>query len=359
MAVTEFKCPNCDGGVNFDSASQQMKCPFCMSTFDVDALNSLKDCIGEEKDNVEWPTHDDAEWVSGEQEGMRLYSCNSCAGEIIADATTGATSCPFCGNPVIMKGNFSGCAKPDCIIPFKLDRKMAIDALTKHLSGRRLLPQSFKSSKRLGEIKGVYVPFWLFNAEVEANMRYKATITRSWSDQQFNYTENRHFNVTRHGQLAFDNVPVDASSKMPDDLMESLEPFDAKAAVDFKVAFLSGYMADKFDFSSEDSVERANRRIKKSTEDAFIKTVTGYNSVKTEHCGISLTNSTVKYALMPVWVLNATWQGKNYLFAMNGQTGKFVGDLPTDWGIFKRWFIIFTAIFAVLTFVILLAMGVA
>jgi DNA-directed RNA polymerase subunit RPC12/RpoP len=358
MAVMEYKCPNCDGAINFDSATQQMKCPFCDSSFDVAALNDLNDAITSEKSEIEWNDHEDSAWGEGEQESMNVFSCNTCAGEIIADETTAATSCPFCGNPVILRGRLSGSARPDCIIPFKLNKKEAQEALAKHLSGKPLLPKCFKSSKRLNEIKGLYVPFWLFDAEVNASMRYKATTVRTWSDEKFIYTETKNFNVTRQGDLAFDSVPVGSSAKMPADLMESLEPFDTKAAVAFQPAFLSGYLADKFDFCETHSAERANQRIKKSTEAAFLKTVTGYASVTPKHTGVNLSNSTVRYALLPVWTLSATWRDESYMFAMNGQTGKFVGNLPTDWGIFWRRLIIIAIIIAAVLNVILLIAGV-
>jgi DNA-directed RNA polymerase subunit RPC12/RpoP len=283
---------------------------------------------------------------------MRLYSCNSCAGEIIAEESTAATHCPYCDNPVIMVGQLSGSAKPDLIIPFKLDKKAAIEALQTHLSGKKLLPKCFKTTKHLAEIKGLYVPFWLYDADVDANMRYKTTTVRSWSDSRFIYTETRHFSVVRQGELSFDKVPVDASAKLAADLMESIEPYDAATAPDFQTAYLSGYLADKFDFCEKHCIDRANERIRASTEDAFRKTVTGYATVSPEYRGVYLRKSEVKYALLPVWVLSTEWRGETYLFAMNGQTGKFVGDLPTDWGIFWKWFAILTAIFTVVLFAI-------
>ena len=351
MELMEYKCPNCDGAVNFDASSQQMKCPFCDSEFDVDVLEKHKESLAEEKTEVEWATHTDIEWTSGEQEGMRLYSCNTCAGEIITEERTAASSCPYCGNPVIMKGQLSGAAKPDLIVPFKLDKNAAVESLRNHLSNKKLLPKCFKSTERLAEIKGLYVPFWLYDADIDANMRYKTTTVRTWSDSRYFYTETRTFSVIRQGELAFDKVPVDASEKMPDDLMESIEPFDISAAVDFQTAYLAGYLADKFDFCEKHCIERANERIRASTEAAFRKTVTGYASVIPEYRGVYLKKSVVKYALLPVWVLTTKWRDQVYLFAMNGQTGKFVGDLPTDWGIFWKWFGILTAIIAVILYV--------
>jgi hypothetical protein len=259
---------------------------------------------------------------------------------------------------MVMTGQLSGTLRPDCIIPFKLDKAAAKAALTRHLSDKFLLPRCFKSTKTLDEIKGIYVPFWLFDAEIDANMRYRATAIRRWSDSRFHYTQTRHFAITRCGPMAFDNVPVDASEKMPDDLMESIEPFDISAAKDFSTAYLAGYLADKFDFSSQTCINRANQRIKQSADDAFRATVTGYATVTPEYTGVYLKKSTVKYALLPVWALSTTWRGKNFLFAMNGQTGKFVGNLPTDWGIFWRWFALLTISITGLLNLILIIAGV-
>jgi len=355
MALLEYKCPNCDGAVNFDTGTQQMKCPFCDSEFDVEALKNLDDAIKCESDAIEWAGHADLEWEEGEQEGMRVYSCNTCAGEIITDESTAATSCPFCGNPVIMKGQLSGCIKPDLIIPFKLDKKAAKTALLNHLSGKKLLPKCFKSTKTLDEIKGLYVPFWVFDADIKGNMRYRGRTVRSWSDANFHYTETRHFNLIRQGDIAFDCIPVDASAKIASDMMESIEPFNINSAVAFKTAYLAGYMADKFDFCADHCIARANERIRATTEDTFRKTVTGYSAITPEYRGVYLNKNVVKYALLPVWTMSVTWKGQKYSFAMNGETGKFVGDLPTDWGKFWLYSAILTVALSVA--LILIAWG--
>ena len=232
------------------------------------------------------------------------------------------------------------------MIPFKLDKKAAKDGLTRHLKGKRLLPKVFKDQNHIDEVKGVYVPFWLFDTEADADIRYRATKVRSWSDKDYNYTETSFFMVGRSGSIGFTRVPVDGSTKMEDDLMESIEPFDFKEAVPFQTAYLAGYMADKYDVSAEESIARANERVKRSTEDNFKSTVSGYTSVTTEQSSVRLRDGSAKYALYPVWILNTTWNGKQYHFAMNGQNGKFVGDLPVDNDAAKTWMIGLSAAFA-------------
>ena len=335
--IQEYKCPCCGGAIEFDSNIQKMKCPYCDNEYEMETLKSYDDLLkSESSDNMQWENKAGSEWTNGESDGLKVYVCKSCGGEIVADDTIGASSCPFCDNPVVMMGQFSGALKPDYVIPFKLDKKAAIAALNKHYGGKKLLPKIFSRQNHIEEVKGIYVPFWLFDADVEANVRYKATKNRFWSDSRYNYTETTFYSVQRSGNIGFECIPVDGSTKIDDTLMESIEPYDFSGAVDFQTAYLSGYLADKYDVNAEESINRANERIKKSTEEAFRETVQGYSSVITENSGVDIRNGTSKYALYPVWILNTTWKGQKYTFAMNGQTGKFVGDLPMDKGAYRR-----------------------
>ena len=335
-ALQVYKCPCCDGAIEFDSGLQKMKCPYCDTEFEMETLaaydSQLQDTPAED---MQWQTQSVNTWQ--EEDGIRSYICNSCGGQILGDANTAATACPYCGNPVVMMEQFSGNLKPDCVIPFQLDKKAAIDALKKHYSGKRLLPKVFKDENHLKEIQGIYVPVWLFDAQAEADVRYKATQVRCWSDSRYDYTQTSHFAVSRSGSLGFARIPVDGSSKMDDALMESIEPYDFSKAVDFQTAYLAGYLADKYDVDAESSIQRANQRIKRSTEEAFADTTQGYTTVVPTFSSLRFQNGQTRYALYPVWILNTKWKDKTYTFAMNGQTGKLVGDLPLDKSALTRW----------------------
>ncbi len=336
--IQQYKCPCCDGAIEFDTGAQRMVCPFCDTEFEVETLKSYDNdlsSIGEDK--MDWDSTGGCEWTDGEEEGLRVYICNSCGGEVIGDETLAATACPYCGNPVIMKSQFKGELKPDYVIPFKLDKKAAMEALQRHYKGKILLPKVFKDQNRVEDIKGVYVPVWLFDAKANANIRYKATKTHVWQDSRYIYTKTSHFSAFRSGSLVFEKVPVDGSTKMDDALMESIEPYNFSEAVDFQTAYLSGFLADKYDVGSDDSITRANERIKISTADAFESTVVGYDTVIPADSMVELSEGSAKYALYPVWLLNTSWNGEKYYFAMNGQTGKFVGDLPMDKSAYRKW----------------------
>jgi len=341
MAVLQdYKCPCCHGAIAFDANAQKMRCPYCDSEFEVGSLIAYDEALKtEQPDDMQWQTQAGGEWQNGEAEQLGVYVCQSCGGQIVSDPYTAATSCPYCNNPVVLMGRLAGDLKPDLVIPFRLDKNAAIAALKKHYQGKALLPKAFKNENHIREVKGVYVPFWLYDADANARIRYKATQVRTWSDSSYDYTETCHFAVNRGGSLGFVGVPVDGSSKMEDSLMESIEPFDLSQAVDFQTAYLAGYLADRYDVDAEQSIQRANARIKHSTEQVFASTVVGYTTVVPEHSNISLIDGHAKYALYPVWLLNTEYNGQRYSFAMNGQTGKLVGDLPMDKGAFWRWFL--------------------
>ena len=316
-ALLEYECPSCGGGLQFDPDLQKVKCPYCETEFEMSALT----------DREAPPT-----------ETVNAYICQSCGGEVLCDDTTAATHCPYCDSPVVMRERLTGTIRPDLVIPFKLDKEAAKAALTKHISGKVLLPKCFKAENRIDRIQGLYVPFWLYDAETDADISYRTTRVRHWSDANYNYTETKYYDVRRAGTMQFEAVPVDASTKMADALMESIEPYDLSQAVEFQSAYLTGFLADRYDVPAEEAKTRAEERICKSTADTIRDTVDGYTTVAQQSEQIRITDSRVRYGLLPVWILSTKYKGKDYTFAMNGQTGKMVGDLPVDKTAYWLWF---------------------
>ena len=230
----------------------------------------------------------------------------------------------------MIPGQFSGILKPDFVLPFKLSKEDAIKALKKHYLKKPLLPSTFSKANHLQEIKGVYVPFWMYDGEVSGSAQFHATTVHKYTSGDYEVAETSHYDVRRAGSIDFEKIPVDASSKMPDDYMDSIEPYDYADLKPFSTAYLPGFLADKYDVSIEDSRERADKRCTGSLIAALQNTVTGYTSCNETSRDIRLKRGRVHYALLPVWLLSTKWEGKDFLFAMNGQTGKLVGNLPVS-----------------------------
>lgn len=371
VQVTNYQCPACTGPLQFDPVSGDLSCGYCGSSFpvaEIEALYADKDAQAAQnmaESQPRWEHSGGEIWdVSGlsddwgtEADGMRAYNCPSCGAELICDATTAATACPYCGNPSVVPGQFTGALKPDFVIPFKIKKEDAVAALKRHYDGKPLLPNAFKKANHLQEIKGVYVPFWLFDGQAEGDVSYAATRSRTYRSGDYRITETDHFSVYREGFMGFARIPVDGSSKMPDNYMDSIEPFDYTELTPFSPAYLPGYLADKYDVTAEESCRRADLRAENTVESCLRDTVLGYETVLRRNKHIHLYRGEVKYALLPVWLLTTRWNGQTYLFAVNGQTGKLVGDLPVDKGKRRLRFAAAYALAALVTAAIVLFPG--
>ena len=365
--VTNYQCPSCTGPLHFSGASGRLECEYCGASYDVaeiEALYAEKEKKAAEAqqateeggagqgapaaDGGAWDTSDFCEDWGAEGDGMRAYGCPSCGAELICEENTAATSCPYCGNPTVVPGQFSGQLRPDFIIPFKLSKEDAVKALKSHYKGKFFLPKSFTAENHLQEIQGIYVPFWMFDGEAEGNARYEATRSHTYRSGDYEITETEHYDVYRAGSISFEKIPVDASSKMSDDYMDSIEPYDYQDLKPFSTAYLPGFLADKFDVTVDQCRQRADQRCEGTLEAVLRNTVTGYNACILKQKTASLKRGKVHYALMPVWMLNTKWDGKDFLFAMNGQTGKLVGELPVNWRKFWGLFAVIAGSLSVL-----------
>ena len=349
--INNYQCPACTGPLHYVGSSDKLECDYCGSSYSIPEIEKLyaeqeakakEEYAAAQASGEGWSDSGTDSWGTDAQ-GMKVYSCPSCGAQLIADATTAASCCPYCGNNNVVPGQFEDGRKPDKIIPFKITKEQAIEGLKEHYKGKKLLPKSFASANSISEITGVYVPFWLFDGSASADVIFNAEKTRSerHGDDEIIFTE--HFEVARSGKVDFEDVPVDASSKMPSKHMDSIEPYDYSDLRPFSTAYLPGFLADKYDIEIETSAPRADVRFENTLLSDISQTVTGYSSVNIRQKNVRIRRGKVEYALFPVWMLSTKFNGETYTFAMNGQTGKMVGDLPIDRGrlvgLFFKWFI--------------------
>ncbi len=322
--LKNYRCPSCGAPLVFDGETEMLHCEFCDSSFALKEMEEKTAAVT----GSDWEEAG-AQWGQ-DGEKMRSYSCPSCGAVVVCDETTVATSCPYCGNPAVLLGQFHDQRKPDLVIPFKLTKEDAVKRLQKHYQKKFLLPKVFKDQNHIEKIQGVYVPFWLFDQKAEGVMWFDASSSTTHRSGDYLITDTSHYRVKRGGSMEFQKVPVDGSSKMPDDYMDSIEPYDYEGLREFSTAYLPGFLADQYDVEVGEAKNRSNTRCYSSIEQAMRNTVRGYDKVRTGTRNITMCHKEVKYALLPVWLLSTRWNDKNYLFAMNGQTGKLVGDLPVD-----------------------------
>ncbi|MDO4940897.1 MAG: hypothetical protein Q4E33_04305 [Erysipelotrichaceae bacterium] len=326
--VSQYKCPNCGASIPFDPGTQKLKCAHCGTEYDIETLQSMQAEENIDTDSFGWQEY--TSQTIDDESGQIVYVCPSCGGEVIGDKTTSSCQCPYCGNNVIVEDKLKDIYKPDLVIPFKYTKEQAKQEFSKYLKSKKLLARDFSAEKVVDKINGLYVPYWLFDCDCSCQARFNATRVRAYSTPDYDIEEIDHYLVYRDGNVSFSNVPVDGSENLPAELLEALEPFDFTQAVDFNTAYLAGYLSNQYDVNSDSAISRANERIKNSTTEAISATLIGYTTVFPLSSNVRFDNGKVSYALLPIYIFSAKYNGQIYRFAMNGQTGKFSGNLPAD-----------------------------
>lgn len=370
MSDVQLKCPSCGAPINFDVPSGKMKCSFCGASFTVEEVNQFN---GISQANAELdaahakqagttgatggagaaatpetqisaaPAEGQPGWVeppptyldeaTGQQ--MAQFQCNSCGGEIIGSPDMVSARCPWCNNNFVATGQLTSTRVPDRMIPFAMTKEQALEAFKANMKGLKLIPREFKQVS-VDDIQGVYVPYWLYDATVAGEGNFSCENLRTWTDSDYEYTQHQEYQVYRSANVAFLDVPVAGTTKVTDKLTESIEPFDYTKSVAFSPAYLTGFMTNKYDVEAQDANPRALERMKDSTEEVLRNSISGYDTVSTINTSIQPAFGELEYVFLPMWLMNVDFQGKNYNYAMNGQTGKFVGTFPVSerkyWG---------------------------
>ena len=340
MAETSvsYKCPNCGAPLSFLPGHDHVSCEYCGTELEVSAVEAMFEREQElarkaaASEDAKWPAEAaGGAWEKDEQVAMQVQTCASCGAELVSDGNTMATECAYCGSPNMLPQKFAGMLKPDYIIPFQKTKEDAIAALKAFCKGRYLLPNGFARENRVKEIQAMYVPFWLFGSTVSASAGFRAETDHVYETADEIITETSIYQCDRAGSMRFERIPVDGSGRMDDAYMESIEPFDYAALVPFSAAYLTGFLADKYDVDAEAAAPRADARLKTSAVGVLEGTVKGYDRCRMDGDPILIKDEgSVRYAMVPVWILTSKYGGKAYTFMMNGQTGKFVGNLPID-----------------------------
>ena len=334
MEAVNYKCPCCGAGLEYSALSGKWDCGACQNSFELKTLQEYEKAV---EASAEPSRLDFDAYAGSEQAAAPGYVCPSCGAEIQSDGVTAATRCLYCGNPTVLPRELSGAFRPDLVAPFAVTRDRAEDALRKFMRHKPLLPKGFATESRVEEIAGVYIPYWLFDCHSEADISYNATRSHSHREGKYLVTRTDHYLARRRGGVDFENLPVDGSSKFTAEQTESIEPFDLKKAQPFDPAYLSGFLADRYDQDAEACAPRASQRVDESTKSLFQGTVSGYESAVPRSAHVEVQRGRIRYALLPVWLLNSQYKKNTYSFQVNGQTGKISGNLPVSRGKFWAW----------------------
>jgi DNA-directed RNA polymerase subunit RPC12/RpoP len=361
MKTVDHKCPSCNASINYNPKEKNWVCEYCGSKFTLEQLEENEENfkhtnVNESKElkNEREKNNKKEEKTSTEEVEMDEYYCEDCGARILADKNTAATFCVYCKNTAILKSRLTEKFSPSKIIPFAKTKDEAIEAFKKVGKGKFLMPKEFSDSKNIQEITGVYVPFWLYTCKMNGNIKGKGTKVTTWSTYDYIYTKTDTYNVERSGVYNFEKIPVDGSVRFNDAVMNSIEPFNYDDLTKFSYSYLSGFLAEKYDVEKDEAKKITIDRAKTTCLNDLETKVrsSGYNSFSPSSKETNANDEEIDYVLLPVWMLNIKYNEKFYTFAMNGQTGKMIGDIPySKKKAFLFWLVLFIVLFAIVAFI--------
>lgn len=336
--VLDNQCPNCKAPIVLDPKSGKFKCDYCGGIFTANQVRDMNKTKAKDEEEAKKNPRvkEDGKYVS--------YNCPDCGATVVADENTAATFCLYCGNTQIIKNRLSGKFEPSKLIPFKTDLEDAKKALISLKKGRPFMPKTFNDPKNIEKITGIYIPFWLYEVDSNGSIECNAQRITTWVVGDRHFTKTDTYKVVRSGDLKFHRIPVDGSKRFDNDVMNTIEPFNYDELVDYNHAYLAGFLAEKYDVEDEEAYVDAAARALESTKNEFVKDIKGFTTVHVSDNNLAASKTNVEYVLLPVYMVNIKWQDKFYLFAMNAQTGEFVGNIPID----KKKVVVFSIILFVI-----------
>lgn len=330
-----YHCPNCGGELRFEPESQTCHCDYCQSQISLAELT---------KNNQKQPQLF--------REPPQHYYCPACGAEIFTKETTLATFCCYCHNPVIISDRLYDKREPDGIIPFQISRQEAINRFLDWRKGKWFTAKGFAAPKQLEKITGLYLPYWLSEGEVNVQLNAKASASHSWQNGNVRYTEVSEYQIVREGSISFQHIFHQALNHDEAKLLTCIQSFDYSQLKPFDMAYLAGFLAEQKDIEQNNIALSLDKELRQYSESLLMRTVQGYDRVYSCQYQIDLVNTDSRYVLLPVWLLSYPYHGRNYLFALNGQTGAVYGELPFSRGKFCGLFgTVFTAV-SLLSFII-------
>lgn len=341
-------CPHCGGKLRFDDKKQLVICESCGTSFAPYRLLQYDNELSDE--DVTFGVGE-----TTERDHLVLNTCSSCGAEVMLLDTVAASTCPYCGNNILVKRSLTGDFRPKYVIPFKHNIEDATIELNQLLSHRHYLSKKFKETIKNAKLVGTYVPYFIYGGDVACKMSFIMSYTNQSEVGMALVADIAIFSifaaiglgaeeglvspgeiqkedslVTLGARMSFAHLGIDALDELDDNIALRLEPFDNKEVRPFNSSYLSGYVAKRYDSNLEEVENRARKVFEKAMEKELNKVYFEISNKTLKVKDVKLARINANYALYPVYIANYKWEDKEYQLAINGQTGKIAIDLPVS-----------------------------
>lgn len=314
------KCSNCGGYMTFDASSGKLRCLSCKQEEAVE---------GYEAEFEGYACQDEGNIYQDDE--ARQYLCRQCGSAIITDNRSAVSNCPFCGNLMSLGERLSGEDAPAQVIPFKISEKEAARAFRKWRKKLTFSPHDFPRGEEVGELVAIYFPVMCYDLRAQGEVMVDALRRKRISTPEDEREEISHYDLYRRIDLSLPQVLVSNSNNISDSLLEKLRPYDFEHAQSFSAVHLSRCFSEKNVKSPEEVFPAAQKKAEKYVEEHILNSVHDYDEAAIDDKKYEIGKSAARYVLLPVWLVMHHGQDEEYIFAMNGQTGKVASDPPRSW----------------------------
>lgn len=314
--MANYKCPKCGAPIVFKPEIGGFKCDYCYSSFsEAELTSAVENASKGVSETTQAPS------------GMQGYQCGNCGAEVVVGDTSHTAFCFYCHSPIVIGDRLKNEFKPDLIIPFKIDKKTAIQKFLNWAKGKKYTPNDFTSTMQQEKMTGVYLPYWFANYDAHVDYTAEGIEQRTWTSGRKEYTETKTYQIKRSGSVELENINALAFDKIDSNLINAVGKFDLDEIQKFSPGYLAGFFSEQYNKNAEEIVpmldEKAHQEIKYQ-----IAASCQYSRVRNEVNNSTIQRTALRYTLLPTWVLSYIYKGKPYVFAVNGQTGDVMGEAP-------------------------------
>lgn len=327
----QTKCRSCGGYMHYTPVEQNLKCVYCGSITDLD--KTAAEIV--ENDFLYWKDRADE---NNDEEIIDIaeIKCRQCGATTTLPENVSGGECAFCATPLIMnEAAVRRFWQPEYLLPFQVSEKTSQENFKKWLGKKWFLPSQLKKTGVMTDkFKGVYLPFWTYDANTHTTFSGKRGVRRSQVSRDSKGAEVKRtvtdwYNESGSFNLFFDDIVVPASNSMPKNIMNQLTNWDMMNSVKFRKEFLAGFITEIYQRDFRESIDDAKKKMDMVIEDN-IKAHIGGDEQKITSSYIEYNDLKFKHLLLPVWISAFKFNGKLYQFVINGRTGQVIGEYPKD-----------------------------
>jgi hypothetical protein len=309
-----FMCPKCGGRMSFAPDGQSLVCEYCTRTHALGFTNRAAN----EKDFF---TAMATLRGHGKPLNEQVFHCEGCGSEFILPPKQISGNCIYCDSPhVVNLEDTKDLLAPDAILPHKFDQKQAIKLLVTWVEGNNVEPE-----KKVDLPRGLYLPLWTF--DIGGEIDYIGEMLESDEDGSFASRKGqlRVRRVSDSYPVLLNDILVPASLKLSSVFLKLISTFELSSALPYDPRFLADWPAEVYEIPMAEASLDARKQAYTKLREELPYRLSPLQVISSSSANMTI--ETFKLVLLPVWMTELPFNGREHLVLINGQNGVVASDL--------------------------------